>query len=164
MMTLDQLRKLPWTLKISRSADTYTAYCPELSLLGNGLSLGAALAEFEERQVKFFGEMQAQGLIDQIPFPQTVARRSQLWRTLLEFWARHFALALFYALVFVGVGKVVGRQIGKGFEQISREYSHFTAADGDPTKASRLENFQGDLNHLSPFLKEIRKAWKETEP
>lgn len=162
-MTIDELLLLPWSMQITRGAKQVMVYGPELKIIGKGSTLSEALANFEAKQKQYFSEMIENGLSDQIPLPQQTRRRKKVMRTLGVFWAKHFALALFYAVVFIAAGKVVGKSIGKAVAQVNKEWGIFTAADGTPDKNKRLENFKEDMANLTPFMKELRKAWKESE-
>lgn len=162
-MSANNLSDLPWSIQISKRNGMTIAYCPELKIMGKGRSSQEALADFELKQKKYFDEMNENGLAHQIPHPMTIRRRKNVLHKLGFFWIKHFALALFYALVFIAAGKVVGKQIGKGINQANKEWNIFTAENGNVDKNKRLENFKEDLANLAPFLKELRKAWKETE-
>ncbi len=152
-----------WSIQITKRNGSTVAYCPELKIIGKGRNTQDAVADLEAKQQKYFTEMTDNGLADQIPSPQVIRRRKKVARQLGLFWAKHFALALFYVVVFITAGKIVGKQIGKGVQQANKEWNIFTAASGSEDKAKRLENFKEDVNNLKPFFKELRKAWKETE-
>ncbi len=162
-MSANNLSEQSWTIQISKRNGSTIAYCPELKIIGKGRSSQEAVADLEAKQQKYFNEMTENGLADQIPSPQAIRRRKKTARQLGLFWAKHFVLALFYAVVFIAVGKIVGKQIGKGVQQANKEWNIFTAATGSEDKAKRLENFKEDVNNLKPFFKELRKAWKESE-
>jgi hypothetical protein len=159
-MSLDDLQNQSWTLRISRREQQVVVFSPELKLTGRASNLSEAVSDFEKKQQRFFSEMIENGLENEIPRPAVTRRREELLREWLRFWGKHFVLALFYALVLVGIGSTVGKQIGKGFSQVNKEWTNFTTENKGTDK--RIERFQEDLERLKPYLRAIRKAWDES--
>lgn len=160
--TLEQLKAMPWTTQISHG-QKICVRCPELALIGKGDSLTAAFNDFEAKQDTYFREMIQQGLANEILPPKAATERGQIFKELGLFWAKHIVLALFWAVVFFAVAGIVGKQFKKVADQIAREWNFATHPEVSADQSKRFEKFQKDVGNLKPYIREIKKAWKETD-